>query len=156
MLKDVERITALDVEDDVLEPEPTGPFRDRPQTLHALAPPSSADRAEISPAVLSHGAEEAGPEGTQPGSHRRRRRHETAKSDVGLSPDRATDDPGLRDPHQQGCGATHSRRPVPAKAGCGAVVAHGPRTREGQSVERRSVSMRIGHPARTLGARGDG
>ena len=59
--------------------------------------------------------------------------------------------------HQQGCGATHSCRAVPAKARRGgALVAHGPRAREGQSVERRSVSMRIGHPACPLGARGDG
>src|SRR5579862_2771111 len=38
-----------------------GPFRHRPETLHALTPPSSDDRAETSPAVLIiDGAEEAG------------------------------------------------------------------------------------------------
>src|ERR1700681_1294189 len=56
-------------------PEPAGPFRHRPETLHALAPPSSADPAEISPAVLSDSADEAGPEGTQSRGHRRCRRH---------------------------------------------------------------------------------
>src|ERR1700730_12949149 len=74
-----------------------------------------------------------------------------------LSTDRATDRLGFRDSHEQGCGATHSRRPVSAEARRGgAVGARGPRARDGQFVERRSVSMRIGHPACTLGARGDG
>src|SRR5216684_4743067 len=121
-------------------PEPAGPCRHRPETLHALAPPSSADPAEISPAVLIDGADEAGPEGTQSGRYRRCRRHETTKSDLGVSTDRATDRPGVRDSHEQGCGATHSRRPVPAEARRGGtVVAHGPRVREGQFVERRFV-----------------
>ncbi len=55
---------------------------------------------------------------------------------LGLSANRATDRLGLRYSHEQGCGATHSRRAVPADTGLGgAVVAHGPRSREGQSVE---------------------
>jgi len=45
-------------------PEPADPFGYRPQTLNALAPPSSAESAEISPAVLINGVEETGPEGT--------------------------------------------------------------------------------------------
>ena len=76
------------------------------------------------------------PQGTPPGRHRRGRRHETAKPDLGMSTDRATDHPGLRYSHQQGCGATHSRRSVPAKTRRGgAVLAHDPWSREGQSVE---------------------
>ena len=131
----------------VWAPHTSGPLdslRDRAETLNALEAPSSADNAEISPAVLAQETAEAGPEGTQPGSHRRRRRDETAESDLGLPTDRATDHPGLRDSHEQGCGATHSRRSVPAETRRGAVLAHGPRTREGQSVEPRSISMRIG------------
>ena len=54
----------------------------------------------------------------------------------GLSADRATDHPGLRYSHEQGRGAADSRRSVPAKAGLnGAVLAHGPWSREGQSLE---------------------
>src|ERR1019366_5770514 len=125
--------------------------------LHALEPPSSADDAEISPTVLGPGTEEAGPQGPQSGGHGRRRRDETTKSDLGVSSDRATDRLGLRYSHQQGCGAAHSRRSVPAGPRLrGAVLAHGPRSREGQSVEARSVSMRICRPADTLGARRDG
>jgi hypothetical protein len=41
--------------------------------------------------ILNHGADEAWPKGTEPGRHRRSRRHETAKSHVGVSTDRATD-----------------------------------------------------------------
>jgi hypothetical protein len=103
------------------------PFLDRPEILNALEPRSSADEAEVSPAVLAHGTGEAGPKGTHPGSHGRRRRHETAKFHLGVSTDRATDCPGLRDSRQQGCGAAHSRRSVPAEPRLGgAVLAHGP------------------------------
>jgi transposase InsO family protein len=59
----------------------------KPSTL----PSSSADTAEISAALLVQGADEAGSKGTQPGNHRRGRRHETAESVPGLSPDRSTD-----------------------------------------------------------------
>ena len=48
-------------------PESADPFRDRPQTVNALAPSSSANDAEISLALLDQGANEAGTEGTQPG-----------------------------------------------------------------------------------------
>src|SRR5712692_9308453 len=88
-------------------PEPAGSVRNCPETLHALEAPSSADEAAISPAVLVDGAEEAGPQGTEPGRRGRHRRHETAESDMGLPTDRATDRPGLRGSHEQGCGATH-------------------------------------------------
>jgi hypothetical protein len=45
-------------------------------------------------------------------------------------------------PMNKGCGATQSRRAVPPETRrVGVVLAHGPRAREGQSVERRSVSM---------------
>src|SRR5213079_2918075 len=63
---------------------PSDPLRDRPQTVNALEPSSSSDTAEISAALLVHGADEAGPKGTHTGNHRRNRRHETAESDVGL------------------------------------------------------------------------
>jgi len=47
-------------------PEPARPFRYRPETLaRSFAPPSRADPAEISPAVFSAGADEAGPEGPE-------------------------------------------------------------------------------------------
>jgi hypothetical protein len=72
-------------------PETAGPCRHRPETLNAPAPTSSTDNPKISPAVLIHGAEEAGAEGPQSGGHRRRRRHETAESDMGLSTNRAAD-----------------------------------------------------------------
>jgi hypothetical protein len=128
------------------------PYCDCPQTLNALTPASSADSAEISPAVLAHGRKEAGPKGTQSGSGGRSRRHETAESDLGLSTDRSTDRPGLRNSHHQRCGAAHSRRSIPAGARLGgAVLAHGPRSHDGQSVESRPVSMRIGRPAHPLG-----
>ena len=59
----------------------------------------------------------------------------TAESDVGVSANRATDRLGLRHFPEQGCGATHSRGAVPTDTGRGgAVVAHGPWAREGQSV----------------------
>src|SRR6266850_766165 len=64
---------------------------------------------------------------------------------------------GLRYSHQQGCGAAYSRRSVPAGTRLGwAVLAHGPRSRERQSVESRFVSMRIGRPAHPLGSHRDG
>jgi hypothetical protein len=51
----------------------------------------------------------------------------------------------------------HSRCSVPAGTRLGwAVLAHGPRSREGQSMESRLVSMRIGCPADTLDSRRDG
>jgi len=71
-------------------PEPAGPCWHRPETLNAPAHPSSADQPEISQAVLVHGTEEAGSEWPQSGRHHRRRRHETAESDLGLSAHRAT------------------------------------------------------------------
>ena len=56
-----------------------------------------------------------------------------------------------------GIRATHSRSPVRAKTRLsGAVLAHRTWAREGQSMESGSVSVRIGHPPYTLGARGDG
>jgi hypothetical protein len=67
-------------------PGPVDPFRDRLQTGHAVEPSSSADSAEISPAVLVEAADEAGPQRAQPGRHRRRRRHETAEPELGVSP----------------------------------------------------------------------
>src|SRR5207245_10841050 len=117
---------------------------DRLKTLNALEPSSSTNQAEISPAILGQRADEAGPKGTQPGSQGSRCRHETAESNLGLSADRATDRLGLRHSHQQGCGAAHPRRSVPARTRLGwALVAHGPRSHEGQSVEFRPVSMLI-------------
>ena len=117
-------------------PGPVGPFRGRLQTVNAVTPPSSADTAEVSPAFLVQRTDQAGPQGPQPGRHCRRRRHETAEPDLGLSADRATDHPGLRYSHEQGRGAADSRRSVPAKTGLdGAVLAHGPWSREGQSLE---------------------
>src|SRR6266850_4915081 len=61
-------------------PGPADSFRDRPQTLNAVEPSSSADTPKISAALLVHGADEAGAKGPDPGSHRRSRRHETAES----------------------------------------------------------------------------
>src|SRR4030095_11922296 len=117
-------------------PWPVDPFGDRRQTVNAVAAPSSADSAEVSPALLVQPADEAWPQGTQPGRHRGGRRHETAEPNLGMSTDRATDHPGVRSSPQQGCGATHSGCPVPADTRFGgAVVAHGPWSREGQSVE---------------------
>ena len=58
---------------------------------------------------------------------------------------------------EQGCRTTDSRREIQARTGrAGAIVAHDARAREGQSVERRSVSMRVGNLACPLGAGGDG
>ena len=127
----------------------------KPSTLLSLH--RALTTAEISPAVLVQGAEEAGPEGTQPGSHRRRRRHETAESDLGLSTDRATDHawPSAFPSTRMWCGAFSPLGTGRTRLG-GAVLAHGPRSREGQSVESRPVSMRIGRPAHALGARRDG
>src|SRR5207249_3740692 len=106
----------------------------KPSTLLRL------HRALITAAVtLAHRvqrADEAWPQGTPPGSHRRGRRHETAEPDLGMSTDRAPDHTGLRYSHQQGRGATHSRCSVPAETRLGgAVLAHGSWSREGQSVE---------------------
>jgi len=56
--------------------------------------------AEVSTALRVQCAGEAGPKGTQPGSCRSRRRHETATSDLGLSTDRATDHVGVRNSYQ--------------------------------------------------------
>jgi hypothetical protein len=50
----------------LMRPKAADPFRDRPQTLDALAPPPSAQAAKISPAVLINSVEETGPEGTSP------------------------------------------------------------------------------------------
>ena len=64
---------------------------------------------------------------------------------------------GLRHSDQQGRSAADPRRAVPAGTRLGwAILAHGPRSRERQSVESRSVSLRISHPAHPLGARRDG
>ena len=124
---------------------------DRLRAVNAVEPPSSADTAEVSPALLVQGADEAWPQGTKPGRHRRRRRHETAEPDLGMPSDRATDHPGLRYSQQQGCGATHSRGSVPAETRLsGTVLAYGPGSREGQSVESGSVSVRIGRPPHAL------
>ena len=56
------------------------------------------------------------------GGHGRHRRHQRAKSDGGLSADRGTNDSGLRDSHQQGCGATHFHCSVTPKTGPGGAV----------------------------------
>jgi hypothetical protein len=54
--------------------------------------------------------------------------------DMGLPADRTADRPGLWHSDEQGCGATHSRHPVPAEARrVGAILAHSPRAREGQA-----------------------
>ena len=111
---------------------PVDPFRDRPQTVNTAESASSVDAAEVSPTLLVQGADEAGSEGTRPGSPSRGRRHEAAESNLGVSTDRATNHVGLRDSHHQGCRAAHSRRCVPAGTGLGwAILAHGPRSREG-------------------------
>src|SRR5262249_56674951 len=68
-----------------------GPFRDRVEARDPLAPSSGAEDAEISPAVLAHGTAEAGSAGTEPRPGGRHRRHETAKSDMGVPTNRATD-----------------------------------------------------------------
>jgi hypothetical protein len=62
------------------------------------------------------------PEGTEPGGHRRRRRYETAESDLGVSTDRPPDHPGVWDFHQQGCSATFSRDSIPADTRLGGAV----------------------------------
>jgi putative transposase len=55
---------------------------------------------------------------------------------LGMSMDRATDHTGFRYSHQQGRGSSHSRWSVPADTRLGgAVLAHGPWSREGQSME---------------------
>jgi hypothetical protein len=133
------------------------PVRDRPEALNALQAASSADPAEISPAFRVRRARKARSKGTGSGRGESCHRHETAEPDVGVSTDRSTDHASLRDSHQQGCGAAHSRRSRPADTGFGrAIVAHNPRSRERQSVESRSVSLRISRPVLTLGARRDG
>jgi hypothetical protein len=105
----------------------------RPSTLLRL---HQSDETEISPAVLAHSTEEAGPQGSRPGRHGRRRRYETTEPELGMSTDRATDHLGLRSSDQQGCGATYSGCSVPAETRLGgAVLAHGPWSHEGQSVE---------------------
>ena len=105
----------------------------------------------------SKSTDEAGPQGAQPGRHRRCRRHETAEPELGVSTDRAADHAGLRHSHRQGCGATDSGGSVPAEARLrGAVLADRPGSCEGQSVECGSVSVRIGRPPHVLGARRDG
>src|SRR5258705_12421154 len=115
-------------------PGPVHPFCDRLQTVNAVEPASGADPAEVSPALLVQEVDDAWPEGTEPGRHRRRRRHETAEPDLGMPTNRAPDHLGLRYSHQQGCGATHSRGSVPPETRHGgAVLAHGPGSREGQS-----------------------
>jgi hypothetical protein len=81
-------------------PSPADPLRD-PQTVNVLAPSSRPDTAQASADLLVEGADQAGPQRTDGGNHRRRRRNETAESDVGLSPDRATDRPGPWDFDQQ-------------------------------------------------------
>jgi hypothetical protein len=135
---------------------PVDPCRDRLQTVNIVAPSSSVDTAEVSPALLVHGADEAWSQGTEPARHRRCRRHETAESDVGVSTDRATVRLSFCHSHHEGCGAAHPRRSVPADIKARLdwpILADGPRSRERQSVEYRPVSMRIGHPAHALGAR---
>jgi hypothetical protein len=123
-------------------PKAATPFRDRPEALNALEPSSSVDQTEISPAVLVRRARKARSKGTEPGSSDCCHRHERAEPDVGLSTDRSTDHAGLRDSDQQGCGAAHSRRVLPANTGFGrAIVARDPRSCERQSVESRSVSL---------------
>ena len=133
-------------------PGPVDPFRDRLEAVNAVEPSSNANTAEVSQALLIQGPDEAWPQGTERGSRCRRRRHETTEPDLGLSTDRATDHTGLRYSHQQGRGASHSCGSVPPETRRGgAVLAHGPGSREGQSVESGSVSVRIGRPPYTLG-----
>jgi hypothetical protein len=73
-----------------------------------------------------------GPKGPSQGGHRRRRRHETAEPELGMSTDRAADHTGIRYSHRQGCGATHSGGSVHAETRLrGAVLADRPRSREG-------------------------
>src|SRR2546428_13388083 len=128
-------------------PGPADPLRDRRQTINTVESSSSVGPAEVSPALLVQWADEAWPQGTQPGGHRCGRRHETAEPDLGMSTDRATDHPGLRYFHQQGCGATHSRGSVPAETRRGGGrPAHGPWARERPAVEALSVSRRIARP----------
>jgi hypothetical protein len=56
--------------------EAADPFRDYPQTLNTLTPASSADGAEISPALLDESPDEAGTERTQPVQPRQGQRWE--------------------------------------------------------------------------------
>jgi hypothetical protein len=89
------------------------PVRYRLQTLNPLALSSGADDAEVSPALFVEGAQEAGPERTQPGRGRGRRRDEAAASDLGLPTDCSAGHLGVRHSYQQGRGAAYSRRAVP-------------------------------------------
>ena len=57
-------------------PGPADSLRDRRQAVNAVAPSARADTAEVSPAFLVQGADEARPQGNQPGSYCRGRRHE--------------------------------------------------------------------------------
>ena len=91
-------------------PAPAAPFRHRSETLDPVAPSSNPDPAEISAALFVQHVEEAWAQGAHAGNHCRGRRHEAAESDVGLSPDRATDRLGLRHSPQQGRRASHPRR----------------------------------------------
>jgi hypothetical protein len=57
-------------------PGPVHPFCDSLQTVNAVEAASSADPAEVSPALLVQEVDEAWPDRTEPGRHRRQRRHE--------------------------------------------------------------------------------
>ena len=52
--------------------QPPDPFRNRIETINSLEPPSSAEEPEVPPAVLAQVTEEAGPKGTEPGTHCKR------------------------------------------------------------------------------------
>jgi hypothetical protein len=101
-------------------------------------------------------AEEAGPKRTWPGSHSSGCPDEASESNVGLSAYRPTNRRGFRYSNQQGCGSAHSRRSLPTARLGWSFMAHFPRSHEGQPLEPRPLSMRIGNPANTLGYGRDG
>ena len=132
-------------------------FRDRPQTIDAVDASSSADAAKISAALLVQGADEAGAKGPHPGSHRRSRRHETAESDVGLSPNRSTDRlafgiPITKDVVRRILAVRYQPEPDSAGPSWLTVLGH---TKDGLwSLD--LFRCESGRPAHTLGARRDG
>jgi hypothetical protein len=139
---------------------PSGPldrFRDCRQTVHAVKPASSADPAEVSPAVFVEGGDETGPKG--PSQEVIAAVVEMKERNPSWGCPRIAQQIALafrigidRDVVQRILAARYQAKPDSARPSWLTV----PGSRKGQSVECGSVSVRIGRPPHVLGARRDG
>src|SRR4029077_18965237 len=130
----------------------SAPVRHRTEALNPARPSPSLEPAKVPHAVLTKSPSEARPERTECRTHPRGRRHEAAQSPLGLSANRPADRLGV--PHsnrQRRCSKDSRPSPLAGTGLRGSLLANFPRPHERQSLEYRSVPVRVGHVADPLG-----